>query len=135
MVTTAINMAATITSDPEAMATLGLVADFLPAILIGLIAWFLKKTLKDFEKKVNENTKKIESNDTKLVAKINEVEKDLIKKIDCVKDDVSDYKEQAQKDFVSKDDYTQAISDMLKKQDRIMEYIIELTKKVSGKGD
>lgn len=116
--------AATITNNPETMATLGLIADFLPAILIGLIAWFFKKTIKDFEKKIEANTEKIECVDEKLTERINEVEKNL-----------TDHKEQIHREFVSKDDYVQAISSMQKKLDTIMDYVVKLTEKVSIKGD
>jgi len=131
MTITAINIAATITSDPQAMATLGLVADFLPAILIGLIAWFFKKAFNDLDNRIASNTEKIED-----VRKENEEKHEEInKRFTRVERDMAKNQEQAHREFVTKEEHAQSSSIVLKKLDTMMDYIVKLHEKLGSKGE
>jgi uncharacterized protein YPO0396 len=124
MTITAINIATAQTSSMMSTTLDGILAGFLPSVVIGVIGWFIVKMIKDIDKRIDANTEKIDCVDEKLTERINEVEKNL-----------TDHKEQIHREFVSKDDYVQAISSMQKKLDTIMDYVVKLTEKVSIKGD
>jgi uncharacterized membrane-anchored protein YhcB (DUF1043 family) len=51
----------------------------------------------------------------------------LQKEIETVRDDLNDYKLEAQKEFVSKDEFIRAISGQDRKLDKIYDKLMELT--------
>lgn len=93
------------------------IIQLIPGIIVGVIGYFLNKTLKGIDEKIKENDQKIEEVDTKLTKKIEGVGKEL-----------SDHKERVQRDFVTREDHAQSYGEISKKLDKIQDYIMQLLK-------
>lgn len=102
------------------MAFLGLI----PGTIVGIIGFFLVKTLKDIDTKITKNESATSDNEKK----IENVEDKLSEKIDNVSKELSDHKELVQRDFITKREHAQTYGEINKKLDKIQDYLMQLLK-------
>lgn len=107
----------------------------IPGTVIGIIGFFLVKTLKDIETKLIKNEQDTEELGDKLdklhldtTQKINEVEKEVSCKVEKLSKELAEHKETVQKDFVTKLDFARTTGEISKKLDKIQDYLMQLLK-------
>ena len=107
----------------------------IPGCVIGVIGFFLVKTLKDIETKLTKNeqdTKKLgdKIGDFYIEAteKITQVEKEVNNKVETLSKELAEHKETVQKDFVTKLDFARTTGEISKKLDKIQDYLMQLVK-------
>jgi len=96
----------------------------IPGTVVGIIGFFLVKTLKDIEGKINRNEVATGNNEKKLES----VEEKLTEKIDNVGKELSEHKELVQRDFITKREHAQTYGEINKKLDKIQDYLMQLVK-------
>lgn len=94
----------------------------IPGIVVGIIGFFIVKTLKDIEGKIIKNEETTDENKKE----IREVEGRLTEKIDSVGKELSDHKELVQRDFITKREFAHTLGETNKKLDKIYDYLIEV---------
>jgi len=107
----------------------------IPGAVIGVIGFFLVKTLKDIETKLTKNELDTEKLGDKLdefyidtTQKITQVEKEVNSKVDTLCKELAEHKETVQKDFVTKLDFARTTGEISKKLDKIQDYLMQLLK-------
>lgn len=96
----------------------------IPGSVVGVIGFFLVKTLKDIEKKIDKNEIATTSNEQKLES----VEDKLSQRIDKVGKELSEHKELVQRDFITKQEHARTYGEISKKLDKIQDYLMQLVK-------
>ncbi len=96
----------------------------IPGTVVGIIGFFLVKTLKDIEGKINRNEVATGNNEKKLES----VEEKLTEKIDNVGKELSEHKELVQRDFITKQEHARTYGEISKKLDKIQDYLMQLVK-------
>lgn len=112
----------------------------IPGTVIGIIGFFLVKTLRDIETKLAKNEQDTEELGDKLdkfhldtTQKINQVEKDVNSKVATLCKELAEHKETVQKDFVTKMDFARTTGEISKKLDKIQDYLMQIVKEWRSK--
>jgi hypothetical protein len=96
----------------------------IPGTVVGVIGFFLVKTLKDIEGKIDKNEIATLGNEKK----IENVEEKLTEKIDSVGKELSEHRELVQRDFITKQEHARTYGEISKKLDKIQDYLMQLVK-------
>lgn len=90
--------------------------------VIGIIAYFLKDTKKLFDDRFSKLDKDIKETLQKSEKNI----KEHTEKIDQLREDFNEHKEDVSKEYVRKSDYLQTTGEIMKKLDKIFDILLDM---------
>lgn len=91
-------------------------------LIIGIIGFFIKRSLTEMESKINKNNDRIEEVNQQLSDKIDE----KMKNVDALQKDFQNFKERVVDEFVKKSEHNRVTGEIMTKLDKIFDILMSI---------